>query len=214
VPENTIPAFIRALELGADAIELDVHATRDGVVVVHHDPVLHADRVPVSQSVAIADLTLSEVRDYPLPGGIVIPTLREVLDAVGAGPTVYVEIKGTNIEALVVRCVRESKAMCAIHSFDHQAIYNVGKIFPAIRTGVLQTARPLDPAALLIATGAEDLWQEVAAIDADLVTAVHAQGARLIAWTSNDAEEWKTLRDFRVDGICTDRIEALTTFEW
>jgi glycerophosphoryl diester phosphodiesterase len=214
LPENTIPAFIRALELGADAIELDVHATRDGAVVVHHDPVLHADRVPTNEDIPITGLTLSEVRDFVFPGGIAIPTLGEVLDAVGVGPTVYVEIKGANIEPLVVRCVRESKAMCAIHSFDHQAVYNVGKIFPAIRTGVLQTARPLDPVALLVAMGAEDLWQEVAAIDADLVNAVHDRGARVIAWTSNDAKEWKTLGELGVDGLCTDRIGDLTTFEW
>jgi glycerophosphoryl diester phosphodiesterase len=42
LPENSIPAFLRAIELGADAIELDVHATSDGVVIVHHDPVVNA----------------------------------------------------------------------------------------------------------------------------------------------------------------------------
>ena len=42
LPENSIPAFLRAIELGADAVELDVHATSDGVVIVHHDPIVNA----------------------------------------------------------------------------------------------------------------------------------------------------------------------------
>ena len=57
LPENSIPAFLRAIELGADAIELDVHATSDGVVVVHHDPVVNAPGVGKAR---IADLSASE----------------------------------------------------------------------------------------------------------------------------------------------------------
>src|SRR6266699_5128243 len=66
LPENSIPAFLRAIELGADAIELDVHATRDGVVVVHHDEVVNAAGAPVA---VIADLAASEIRKFPLAHG-------------------------------------------------------------------------------------------------------------------------------------------------
>src|ERR1700674_3435378 len=63
LPENSIPAFLRAIELGADAIELDVHATTDGVVVVHHDPVVNA---PAAARTRIADLSASEISRFPL----------------------------------------------------------------------------------------------------------------------------------------------------
>jgi glycerophosphoryl diester phosphodiesterase len=173
LPENSVPAFVRALELGADAVELDVHATRDGLVVVHHDPVINAEGMPRGSKRQIAQLTAGELRELSLAGGVKIPSLQEVLDAVGRGPMVYVEIKGNNIEPLVVRCIRESDANCAVHSFDHRIVHQVKKLFPAIRTGVLEVARHVDPVASLASTGAEDLWQEANFIDQDLVARVH-----------------------------------------
>lgn len=149
-----------------------------------------------------------------LADGIRVPTLAEVLDAVGDAALVYVEIKATNIEPLVVRCIREARTTCAVHSFDHRVVQNVNKIFPAIRTGILETARQVDPTAALRATGAKALWQEVGSIDEDLVARTHAAGARVIAWTANDAAQWKTLNAMRVDAICTDRIGDLASFSY
>src|SRR3954463_2639746 len=77
-PENTLPAFQRAIELGADAIELDVHVTFDGVPIVHHDPQLRG-----SAPRALATMTWSEVARVELVSGIAVPSLQQVLDAVG-----------------------------------------------------------------------------------------------------------------------------------
>ncbi len=213
-PENSIPAFLQALELGADAIELDVHATRDGVVVVHHDPLLNAGGMPNREKPAIAELAAGRLREFPLGDGILIPPLAQVLEAVGFGPMVYIEIKGKNIEPLVVRCIRESRANCAVHSFDHRIVQTVKKLFPAIRAGVLEVARHIDPFSALSCTGSEDLWQEVSFIDEGLVSRVHDQGGRVIAWTSNDVAQWKTLKSIGVDAICTDRVADLAAFHW
>ena len=146
--------------------------------------------------------------------GVEIPTLDAVLAAVGESARVYVEVKAPAIEPLVVRCIRDSGVNCAIHAFDHRIVKNVKRLFPAIRTGVLEGSRLIDPIASLAATGAEDLWQEVSFIDEDLVTRAHAARARVIAWTSDDPDEWKTLRQLGVDGICTNRIAELATFSW
>ena len=74
-PENTLAAFARAAELGADAVELDVHLSRDGHLVVHHDPVVAtpAGRTP------IGSMTLDALRALPTP----VPTLVEVIGAIG-----------------------------------------------------------------------------------------------------------------------------------
>ena len=127
---------------------------------------------------------------------------------------VYVEIKAPSIEALVTRCIRESVATCAVHSFDHRVVKIVKSIFPAIRTGVLQVSRHIDPVANLASASAEDLWQEVGSIDAELVERAHAVGARVVAWTANEAAEWDALYDLGVDAICTDRIAELATYSW
>jgi glycerophosphoryl diester phosphodiesterase len=209
LPENSIPAFLRAIELGADAIELDVHATSDGVVIVHHDPTVTAPGITISR---LVDLSASELSRFPLADGIEIPTLESVLKAIGDRVRVYVEIKALDIEPLVVRCIRESPANCAVHAFDHRVVKTVKALFPAVRTGVLEVARHIDPVASLVAAGAQDLWQEASFIDEDLIERAHAIDVRVIAWTSDEADQWDTLSGMGVDGICTNRIAELTTW--
>ena len=210
-PENSIPAFLRAIELGADAIELDVHATLDGTLVVHHDDAVNAPGEPQRR---IADISLFELKNFPLADGIGIPSLAEVLTAVGDQAFVYVEVKAPDIEPLVTRAIRESNTQCAVHSFDHRIVKTVKTILPAIRTGVLEVSRHVDPAVSLQVTGAHDLWQEVSFIDEDLVARIHAINGRVIAWTANNADQWETLRRIGVDGICTDRIAELGAIDW
>jgi glycerophosphoryl diester phosphodiesterase len=182
--------------------------------VVHHDPIVHARHPQRPAHRAIADLSAAELADFPLADETRIPTLPETLDAVGTRATVYVEIKARDIEPLVTRCIRESETTCAVHSFDHRVVRNVKAIFPALRTGVLEVSRHIDPIASLTGASAEDLWQEVDTIDQQVVEAAHAIGARVIAWTANEFTQWKTLYALGVDGICTDRIAELATFNW
>jgi glycerophosphoryl diester phosphodiesterase len=191
-----------------------VHATREGIVVVHHDPVVHARHPSLPARRAIAELSVAELEQFPLADGTTIPSLSEALDLVGDRAIVYVEIKARDIEPLVTRCIRESKATCAVHSFDHRVVRIVKSILPTIRTGVLEASRHIDPAASLLAAAAEDLWQEVDSIDEDLVTRVHSVGARVIAWTANDPSQWERLYSIGVDGLCTDSIAELATFRW
>jgi glycerophosphoryl diester phosphodiesterase len=213
-PENSLAAFERAIELGADGIELDVHATRDGIVVVHHDPIVHARHPQRPAHESIVELSAAELEQFPLADGTRIPSLSETLDIVGDRATVYVEIKAQNIELLVTRCIRESETTCAVHSFDHRIVRTVKTILPAIRTGILEVSRHIDPAASLVAASAEDLWQEVDSIDEEMVERAHSVGARVIAWTANDPSQWERLRAIGVDGLCTDRIAELATFSW
>lgn len=206
LPENSIPAFEEAIARGADAIELDVHATRDGLVVVHHDETLHSARKP-----RIADLTANELKRFPLAEGVEVPSLAALFAVIGQRAFVYIEIKARDIEPLVVRCIRDAGAMCAVHSFDHRIAKNVKALFPAIPTGVLEVARHVDPVAAVVAAGARDLWQEASFIDQDLVVRAHTARARVIAWTSDAPDQWKTLTEMGVDGICTNRIGELAT---
>ena len=213
-PENSLAAFERAIDLGADAIELDVHATSDGIVVVHHDPVVHARHPQKPSRRAIAEVAFAELEEFPLADGWGIPTLAETLETVGDRAIVYVEIKASDIEVLVTRCIRDSGATCAVHSFDHRIVKIVKSIFPAIRTGILENSRHVDPAAALVAVSAEDLWQEVDTIDEEIVSKAHSVGGRVVAWTANDAAHWEALYALGVDAICTDRIAELAAYAW
>jgi glycerophosphoryl diester phosphodiesterase len=210
-PENSLPAFQSALEEGADAIELDVHGTSDGVLVVHHD-----DRLPVVPNStlsgrAIAAIPSSELEPFELAPGIGIPTLDEALDAVMPRAGAYIEIKAPNIEASLADALarrRESRERCAVHSFDHRTVRRFGLIAPNIPTGILLAGYPVDSPSLLRAAHARDFWLTCEFIDRDLVDAIHAARGRVIAWTCNDAPEWSRLATLGVDGICTDRTSA------
>jgi glycerophosphoryl diester phosphodiesterase len=206
--ENTLPSFARALELGADAVELDVHRSADGVIVVHHDPSV---RSPSSSAVplVITDLTLSALRAIEIAPGARIPTLDEVLELTARSATVYVEIKGRGIERDVIEVIRRHQAEAAIHSFDHTAVATVRELAPEIPRGVLIEDRQIDPFALLTRTGARDLWPHHSLVDAPLLARAHAVGARVIAWTVNAPTEMSRLTALGVDGLCTDVLPLL-----
>ncbi len=204
--ENTLPAFRRAFELGADGIELDVHATQDGEVVVHHDAVVRSSGL---RSRAIVELEWDELRRVELAPEVGIPRLHDVLAVVPPGRVVYVEIKADRIEALVAKVLAAHSVDCAVHSFDHEAIARMRMIAPNIPRGILFDRRPRDVAAAVRATGARDVWPAHSLIDAALVSAVHAAGARVIAWTVNTEAEARRLAEVRVDGLCGDDVRVL-----
>jgi glycerophosphoryl diester phosphodiesterase len=200
-PENTLPSFQRAIELGADAIELDVHVTADGVPVVHHDPELRGSR-----SRALAGMTWGEVARVELAPGIAIPSLQEVLDAVGERATVYVELKGSNSERATLDAIAASRTRCAVHSFDHDAVARAARLAPGVRRGILFDAYPKDIQAAMRDSDALDVWPEWSLIDAPLVERVHAHGGRVIAWTVNATAAAEQLVGLGVDGLCGDDV--------
>jgi glycerophosphoryl diester phosphodiesterase len=210
-PENTLASILRALDLGADAVELDVHATRDGVVVVHHDFVPRADTtVPALRGRPIADLTAAELGTFRVSGEP-IPTLADILSGVGERATIYVEIKGLGIESAVVAALARacSLARVPVHSFDHRAVARARALEPKLTAGILLVSYLIEPDRALQAAGARDYWQEWTMIDEPLVRAVHSAGGRVIAWTVNDPTEARRLASIGVDGICTDVLPVI-----
>ena len=212
-PENTIAAFAAAIEAGAEAIELDVHASADGMVFVHHD-FTFASTVGGVQS-PFTSTASSEIRKARLEGDNPIPTLDEVIEAVGDRARLFMEIKPAGIESDVVRCLRrhgERMHNFAVHSFDHRVVKRMLELLPSIRTGILQVGYPIDSRAAMRAAGATDLWQHVDFVDSSLVADVHSSGGRVIVWTANSDSQWRALSDLGVDGICTDHVDSFV--EW
>lgn len=208
LPENTIPAFMRAFERGADAIELDVHATRDGVVVVHHDPTLGVYAGELNHR-AIAELDWAQVSRVRLAPGVGIPTLEDVLHGVPATGTVYVEIKATAIEHLVEAELARTDRRCAVHSFDFGVVTRMRELAPKTPRGILLDRAAKNIEILMESVGARDVWPEWTLIDNTLVDRVHRAGGRVIAWTVNTRAGAEQLVAMGVDGLCTDDIRLL-----
>lgn len=209
-PENSIPAFLAAIDAGAQGIELDVHASLDGTIYVHHDPIPGGTDRDGNPWEPIARLDSKEMSSIRLADGVRIPTLDEVIEAVAGRAEIFIEVKGLSIEETVARCLKrhiDRIDQFACHSFDHRIIRRIAGLLPSIRTGILQVSYLIDSCAALRLSGATDLWQHVDFIDAALVSGVHACRGRVIAWTANDPIQWETLDGLGVDGVCTDIVD-------
>ncbi len=205
--ENSPAAFRRAVELGADGVELDVHAATDGELLVHHDP-------DVRGVGRIGELPSSAFEGYRLPNGEAIPTLSEAL-ALLAGLMVWVEVKTlpSTWDAVLIRTLESgpTPTRYAVHGFDHRIVARLGERRPGLHRGVLLASYLLDTLSVLKSAGADTLWMETYLIDADLVRTVHGARGRVIAWTANEEREIHRLVALGVDGICgnyPDRIRA------
>jgi glycerophosphoryl diester phosphodiesterase len=197
--ENSLAAFRAAAPRGADGVELDVHATSDGVLFVHHDVAL--DGSPITQA------TAGQVRTWRLPNGEPVPTLDQALDAIDAGLKVFIEVKSLPPQfdgRLFTSLDRGgNKSRCAVHGFDHRIVGRLGLARPDLPRGVLLSSYPIRPLEVLEETGATVLWEESGMIDEALVETVHGARYQLFAWTVNDEAEMRRLADLGVDGLCT-----------
>lgn len=203
-PENTLAAFRLAMELGADAVELDVHRTADGVIVVHHDPAITGPsgaRIPIA-SMQLAGLeTLRE-------GSERIPTLSDVLALLGGRLTAYCELKGRDTAEGTLHCIAAAGAAhrAAVHAFDHRQVAEALLLAPDLPRGVLEASYPIHALHALRSVQGRDIWRHWEHVDQALVDEAHAAGARVIAWTVNDAPTMERFIRLGVDALCTDDV--------
>jgi glycerophosphoryl diester phosphodiesterase len=196
--ENSRAAFRRAVMLDADGVELDIHATQDGGIVVHHDP-------DIPGHGPIAQLLLAEARQIRIRNGEPLPLLNEVLELVG-NRDVWVEVKGLpaiyDQQLLDILDRGPVPERYAVHSFDHRIVYRLGQARPGLRRGILLSAYLRDPVSVMRAAGATTLWQEWQQVDQDLVSQVHASGGAVVAWTVNELGDLDRMVRLGVDGLC------------
>jgi glycerophosphoryl diester phosphodiesterase len=197
--ENSLAAFRAAGPCGADAVELDVHASADGALMVHHDPRLGSRR--------IAELSGREAAAHRLENGEPVPMLEQALGAVDPALKVFVEVKSLDPahddRLLGALAGGPNPAGYAVHSFDHRIVQRLGRRRPALSRGVLLTAYLLQPLAALRDAGATMLWQERSLVDRALADLVHEAGCRLLVWTVEGEEEITRMLTIGADGIVT-----------
>jgi glycerophosphoryl diester phosphodiesterase len=196
--ENSRAAFRRAVMLDADGVELDIHSTRDGGIVVHHDP-------EIPGMGPIAELTLAQARQLRIPNGETVPMLAEILELVG-DRDVWVEVKSlaADYDHMLLAVLEKGPApqRYAVHSFDHRIVHRLGEREPRLRRGILLSAYLRDSVAVMRSVGATTLWQDWQQVDQELVTQVHEAGFAVIAWTVNEIGDLDRMVRLGVDGLC------------
>lgn len=209
--ENTVAALRAAADLGVDGVEFDVRRAGDGTLVVHHDAEV--------AGLTIADATLPQVRNAGRAAGYEVPTLAEVLDAVGGRVLLDVELKETGHEREALDVIR---AVCrrdqfAVSSFNAGTIATLRALDPDAHLGLLVgTPNPAHGLATHLGElvdarrrarrlGADFLAPNWRFVSAGALRRIHLGGMAAWVWTVNDPHLMGTLvHDHRVEAIITD----------
>lgn len=237
-PENTLAAFRKSIEAGADGIELDIHRCKSGELIVIHDEDIERT---TDGSGLIKDMTLTELRKYSagvkyappselrkLSAGVGyvsefkserLPLLTEVFNLVQGKLNINIEIKNAPIDypgieddliVLLKKYPYPDKVI--VSSFDHEVIKRFHAKAPQYQCAILTDA---------ILAGVGDYAKNVGAqawnpafgdFRGDACERAHAAGLAINVWTVNTPEEWKSAIDMKVDGIITDDPAGLIAY--
>ncbi|MDF2960939.1 MAG: glycerophosphoryl diester phosphodiesterase [Paenibacillus sp.] len=214
-PENTLAAFQLGLEQGCDAIELDIHLSKDGEIIVIHDYTL--DRT-TDMTGTVNEMTLEEIKradagrwfDAKYEGERV-PTLEEVFDLVPADVMINVEVKNTygrQIEPALLELMKRKDRMhnVVVSSFDHKSLLFLKLLDPEVKIGLLYDFNAGRHSALTASIGAPvySLHPGYKRIDKEDIADAIAQGLQVYAWTINDEDHMAEAVSCEVSGIITD----------
>lgn len=213
-PENTLAGIEAALKLGADAIEIDVHCTSDGIPVLIHDETV--DRT-TDGSGNVHDMTFALVRTLdagarqfvPQFSGALVPSLREVLDLTRGRALLQIEVKQPGIERAVADVVRDAEAIasCEVHSFYPQVVQAMRREEPRMAAALLTDGRRIvewqDFYSFALSLDAQGISVYHTWAEADRVRAGQRRSLTFMVWTVDDEADIARCIDAGVDSICS-----------
>ncbi|GGX21444.1 glycerophosphodiester phosphodiesterase [Streptomyces chryseus] len=207
-PENTLRSFVRAEQAGMDAIELDLHLSKDGALVVMHDA--EVDRTTDGRG-AIADLTLAELRGLDAGQGERVPLFEEVLDAVRS--PLQAEIKDVAAARSLAEVMhrRDLAGRVEVSSFHDEAVAEIASLVPGVRTVLIASRYGTDVVDRAEAVGAATLALNIRRLTLETVERAHARGLRVIGWVVNTQDHLRLVRALELDGATTDYPEIRRT---
>ncbi|MGB9718046.1 MAG: glycerophosphodiester phosphodiesterase [Thermoproteota archaeon] len=207
-PENTLRSFRKALELGVDAVELDVRRTRDGELVVIHDA--EVDRTTNGKGL-VSELTLEEIKSLDAGKGEKIPTLEEVLSFLDKKVKILMELKETGIEDAVLKLVHEKglEKNVVIISFLENALRRIRELDENVEIGLIYV-RHENPVKTALELRANYVLPQYRFAHSALIKRAHENDLKVIVWTVNDEEEARKYAEKGVDGITSDRPDILS----
>lgn len=212
VIENSLPSIEKAMDLGADAIEIDVFKIADGSIVVFHDDTV--DRLTEATG-PIEKYTKETLDTLSLEGGVKIPTLQEVLDLIDGKVLLNVELKGVGTAKPVYEILTSSANAkwklddFIISSFKWDELEIMRELDPQMPIGILTFEDIQDAIAEGEKLNAVAIHPHFKSIDADNVALMHQKNFKIYPWTVNDSVDIKAVKALKVDGIITDYPERI-----
>jgi glycerophosphoryl diester phosphodiesterase/endonuclease/exonuclease/phosphatase family metal-dependent hydrolase len=214
--ENTLAAFQKAIDLGADQIELDVFTLKDGAVVCFHDDDLERLTGVKGQ---IVDYTLAELNQLTLSDGSRIPLLSEAMKVMDKQLRLNIELKGAGTagpsHAIIQHFIKTYGWKIEdfhISSFRHDELKAMRKLDDQIEIGILPRGNALDALDLAKEINAFSINAYKEQLNPESVKTMHAAGLNIYTWTVNSFEDIRRLLDLGIDGIITnypDRVQKV-----
>ena len=211
-PENTLAAFKKAIEIGVDAVELDLHGSADGEVVVIHDSSLDrtTDHNGSVNQISLETIKRADAGSWFAPefAGEPVPTLAEALECIGEGTVAVLEIKDPLIAEAVVAKIHETQSLnlTVIISFHTAVLQTIRALEPRIPTGWLigNHNNHVPPERLCQQLG--ELGSSLLNVNHQLITAefayeVRRRGIALWCWTVDEVVRMREMKAFGVQGI-------------
>lgn len=206
-PENSMASFHRAIEVGADMIEVDLQLSADGVAVVFHDNTLYR---MTEGSGYVRDKTYAELRTLHLDDSQEhIPTLADII---ALNIPLNIEVKVPGLEEQVARAVQARRAD-VISSFNHTILEHIHQIDPDIKIGYLyleEDGREIIEKAR--AAGAYSIHPLNSELTPELIEQAHEAGLRVLMWSTDQEKRAKQLIGWGIDGIMTHDPKRMKAF--
>jgi glycerophosphoryl diester phosphodiesterase len=189
-PENTLRSFVAAEQAGLDVIELDLHLSKDGALVVMHD---------------------ADVRTLDAGRGERVPTFEEVLDAVGS--PLQAEIKDLAAARALAEVMhrRELVGRVEVSSFHDEAITEIARLVPGVRTALIASRFGTDVVERATEAGAETVCLNIRRLTLEVVEAARKADLKIIGWVVNTQDQLRLVRALGLDGATTDYPEIKRT---
>jgi glycerophosphoryl diester phosphodiesterase len=206
-PENTLRSFRRAIEMGADMIELDVRLSQDRHLVIMHDE--EVDRTTNGHGL-VSGKTLRELRQLDAGMGEWIPTLEEVVALIKGRTGLVIELKEPGTEEGVIGVVKENNLTEGVFivSFNQDLIKRVKELEPKIKTGLILFSSP-DPVMLARDCSADAVAPFHEFVTSEVIEKAHENKLLIITWTVDNRERGEELKNMGIDGIVTNKPDML-----
>jgi glycerophosphoryl diester phosphodiesterase len=207
-PENTLRSFVAAQHAGLDVIELDLHLSKDGALVVMHDT--DVDRTTDGTG-AIAEKTLAELRALDAGRGEHVPVFEEVLEAVTS--PLQAEIKDVQAARALAEVMlrRDLVSRVEVSSFHDEAVAEIARLVPGVRTALIGSRYGTDIVERAVETGASTVCLNIRRLTLEIVEMARKADLKIIGWVVNTQDHLRLVRALQLDGATTDYPEIKRT---
>lgn len=203
-PENTLASVQKAIDLGCDMVEIDVHLCKTGELVVIHDETLDRTTNGIGE---VKNHSLTELKTLDAGNGEKIPTLNEVLDLINIRVKINIELKGIGTSLAVAKTIKSyikngwDSNLFYVSSFNHIELMEFKKLMPQIKLGALIYHLPFDLAQIGVDLGVFSINVSNEFLSQELINDAHIKGLKIFVYTVNKQEDIAKIKLMGVDGI-------------